>query len=565
MYGCSVVVEDKMAGERRIDHGRCLATLMLTTFWLVSVAAKPPHIILFLADDVGWNDVGFHNEVVFTPNIDAMATEGTVLNQSYVLPTCSPSRHALLTGRYPFRDGLQHLVFSDVHPKCVPLDLKLLPESLKEAGYSTHLVGKWHLGHCNKQCTPTNRGFDSFYGFYGGENNHLTHRRMGHKDFRDGEKTVQDKDGQYSAHLFTERAQEIVSSHNKEEPLFLFMSYGMAHYPVQAPEQYTERYSHIENEIRRKYLAMVTIMDESIGNISRTLQQNDLLKDALVIFMSDNGGQPKFAGNNYPLRGAKLTLWEGGTRSPTVISGGYVKQEGMVHDGLFHISDWYPTLMEAAGKPIDDSNMDGISQVDMIRFGGKSRRQEFVYNLDIHIDDFPPVAGYAAYRYGDYKLMMGYPGAGDLGGAAPWIRAPEQCQGDEAGEDKECIFHGMVHGDKPEELKANFRSKSADVSQNMKSLTVQLFNLKSDPEERHEISTEMPEMTSLLKEKMEHYMKEVAFPMMPRVVTDDSRFTDAGFHSSDWCSTEQLHQQRRESLSHLRKHPGLSKDTCGVV
>ncbi|XP_046571435.1 arylsulfatase B-like [Haliotis rubra] len=127
-----------------------------------------PNIVLILADDLGWNDIGYHNPDMKTPNIDRLATQGIKLNQSYTQSICTPTRSALMTGRYPFKTGMQHGVLFSTDNACLPTQHRLMSEDLRQHGYSTHLVGKWHLGFCKWACTPTYRGFDSFFGYYSG-------------------------------------------------------------------------------------------------------------------------------------------------------------------------------------------------------------------------------------------------------------------------------------------------------------------------------------------------------------------------------------------------------------
>jgi len=235
-------------------------------------ASKPPHILFLLADDLGWSDVGFHGSKIKTPNIDKLASEGVILDNYYVLPICTPTRSALMTGMYPIHTGLQHLVLLATSPYGLPLNITTLPQKLKESGYATHMVGKWHLGYNKWEYTPTYRGFDTFYGYYNGQEDHYTHKVLDILDFRDNKEPVRNLNGKFGTFTHAERAEKIIKSHNSSTPLFLYMAFQNVHVPLQAPQQYIDKYSFIEDENRRTYAGMVDIMDEAIGNITEAMK-----------------------------------------------------------------------------------------------------------------------------------------------------------------------------------------------------------------------------------------------------------------------------------------------------
>ena len=181
-----------------------VSTLLVVCLSLVepSHSTKPPHILLIVADDLGWRDVGFHGSLINTPNLDQLSGDGLTLDNYYVQPICTPTRSALMTGKYPIHTGLQHLVVFPTQPYGLSPNETILPKRLKQAGYQTHMVGKWHLGYFADPYLPTRRGFDSFFGFYNGWEDHLTHKVARITDFRDGDEIAKDYEGAYSTVVF---------------------------------------------------------------------------------------------------------------------------------------------------------------------------------------------------------------------------------------------------------------------------------------------------------------------------------------------------------------------------
>ncbi|CAH1245988.1 ARSB [Branchiostoma lanceolatum] len=337
-----------------------------------------PHIVFILADDYGWNDIGYHGSFIQTPNLDRLASEGVKLENYYVQPICSPSREQLMTGRYQIRYGLQHSVITDDRPHGLPLDEVTLPQKLKDNDYSTYLVGKWHLGFFRKEYLPSRRGFDKFYGFLTGGEDYWSHRRPNMYsqdaseyhglDLRDQDNPVLDQNGTYSTHLFARKATEIISQHDQDKPMFLYLSFQAVHAPLQAPDKYVERYRNLKNTAVQKYSAMVTAMDEAVGNVTIALRDNGLWDNTVLIFSTDNGAR-RSAGSNWPLRGWKNTLWEGGIRGVCFVTSELLEKKGTTSEALIHISDWFPTLVRLArGSTQDTKPLDGFDVWNSIRY-----------------------------------------------------------------------------------------------------------------------------------------------------------------------------------------------------
>jgi len=368
---------------------------------------QPPNIVYIITDDQGWKDVGYHGSDIKTPNIDKLAAEGARLEQYYAQPMCTPTRAALMTGRYPFRYGLQTAVIPQGGTYGVALDEYMLPQMLKDAGYATAMSGKWHLGQAKIDFWPHKRGFDSFYGAILGEINHYTHKAdNGTSDwFRNGKPI---KEEGYDNILFGREAVRVIKKHDGKKPLFLYLAFTAPHTPFQAPKEYIDRYSHIADESRRKYAAMISVVDDEIGKVVAALEKRGMRDNTLIVFQSDNGGvvNAMFAGesavkgklpaDNGPFREGKGTTYEGGTRVAALLNLPGKIKPGVV-DGMVHVTDMFATLASVAGtSPTKSKPLDGMDMWPTITEGKPSPRNEVVYNIE-------PMA--AAVRQGDWKLV----------------------------------------------------------------------------------------------------------------------------------------------------------------
>ncbi|XP_046566773.1 arylsulfatase J-like [Haliotis rubra] len=477
-----------------------VATVVLIFLYLHGSQAASPHIVFIVADDLGWNDVGFRNPQVLTPHLDKLAKAGVILNSTYVQPVCSPSRNCFMTGYFPYHTGLQDGVISPTSPGFVPIKFTFLPQKLKELGYSTHAVGKWHLGFCNAKYTPTNRGFDTFVGYYMGAEDYYKHSRtydgyFGY-DLRFNTTVYKEPVGKYSTHVFAERAIDIIKSHDKNTPLYLYLPYQAVHEPLEVPPEYENLYNNIHNLTRRTYCGMISALDEAVANITNALEETGLIDNLLLVFTTDNGGPYWHSANNLPLRGAKATLWEGGTKGTGFIySKTLLKKTGYLNTGMMHAVDWYPTLVELAGGKNTDPNMDGVSQYDMLINGGPSKRNEFVYNIYDKSNS-------SAIRYGDLKLMRGSPGSHN-----DWDPLPT------SGESSDVP---------PHENRDKFPP-------------YMLYNITSDPTEHFDLSAKYPELVTMMKQRLENWEKTRVPANHPPADPKSNPDLYGGNWSPGWC------------------------------
>src|SRR5687767_5102460 len=292
-----------------INRVRCIFALF---YCLTVVAAERPNFIVIIADDLGSGDVGWRGGEIKTPNLDKLAMAGARLEQFYVQPVCTPTRAALLTGRYPMRHGLQVGVVRPWAQYGLPLDERTLPQALKEAGYETAICGKWHLGHFRPEYLPTRRGFDHQYGHYNGAIDYFKHERDGGLDWHRDDQALREEG--YSTALVAAEAAKLVREHDPSgRPLFLYVPFNAVHGPHQVPEKYKRPYGDLP-EPRRTYAGMCAAMDEGIGAILAALDEKKLRSSTLIFFASDNGGpSPGKVTSNGPFRAGKGTLYEGGT------------------------------------------------------------------------------------------------------------------------------------------------------------------------------------------------------------------------------------------------------------
>lgn len=376
---------------------------------LQAVAAKPD-IVFIIADDLGWADVAFHGGNAPTPHLDRLRREGVELMQHYVAPVCSPTRTGLMTGRCWSRFG----VTTPQNNRALPRDTITLPRALKTAGYDTCLAGKWHLGSLPED-GPNHFGFDHSYGSLAGGVSPWNHR------YKEGpfsitwhrnEKLIEEEG--HVTDLIADEATKWIESRG-DAPFFLYAPFTAVHLPLKEPAKWVARVpAAITGDVARHYAASVMHLDDAVGRIVTALEKKGRLENTLLVFTSDNGGNTtenndlhypddhcpngKLTGSNQPLRGQKASVYEGGTRVPTLLSWP-AKLEPGTFNGVAQITDWMPTLCAITGAtPAQDLKWDGINLWPQLS-GNEPVKPRAIYTTG-------PGFKARAVRDGDWKLIV---------------------------------------------------------------------------------------------------------------------------------------------------------------
>ena len=392
--------------------------------------ARPPHVVFLLADDLGWNNVGWHSNITLTPHLDALADGGIRLGQHYAQRWCAPSRAALMTGRYPYNTGMMNYGHGQPKDKyreelsAVPTAFPMLPAMLKHAPvpYATHHVGKWHLGFFSHAHTPHGRGFDSSFGFMLGDSRHdnrssqVTHTcGLPVTDLFNTSHIANDtayyRNNEYSSYMYANEARRIIAAHDADAaPLFLYMAFQNTHAPYQSPQCYRDRYPALpKGESQRCFNAMASALDDAVGAIVRALHEANMYDNCVIIFTSDNGG-PARRGNNMPLRGAKFSVFEGGMRTAAVVHSPLLPAATThtTSDALIHLSDWYATILALAGvDPAVVANASGPVPPDAFNIWPALADPAVASPRTMIVHEYDDVQGIYAVRSGAYKLMWG--------------------------------------------------------------------------------------------------------------------------------------------------------------
>ncbi|CAH1780340.1 unnamed protein product [Owenia fusiformis] len=473
--------------------------------------ALKPHIVLIIADALGYNDIGFRNSKFLTPILDELSKEGIRLDNYYVDAMPTAFRASLMTGRYQPNTGAMSIIpVATEH--CIPHRDLNLPERLQNAGYSTYFIGKWHMGYSKPSCLPRSRGFDYFYGSYTGEwKDHFNHilegcvrkgnattigkayclyrgrkirdcaGRCWSKDFHysgidlnENEAPVLDSYGEFGADLLTKKATETIENHNHERRMFMTIAYDTK--SPDATGEYRNKITQIpdgklgvENIPRKNVAAMVNAIDTGVGKIIQKLKETGMWEDTVLLFTNDRGGHTK-SNNNWPLRGSAFNFFEGGIRGIGIVAGPVTKKAKMYNNSnsqLYHVADWYKTFLDLAGANVGDSGADSHDIWSSISLDTTSPRDEILHSMNpvmpklgepLYRDTFDSSI-HSVLRMGDYKLFTGR--TFSIGGFTGWM-AP-------------------VEYPELETIEPDLNDTS----------NVHLYNIKSDPLEKNDLSTKL--------------------------------------------------------------------------
>ena len=448
-----------------------LLILSLGAPLLFAAEQTRPNIVFILADDLGHADVGFSGPDIKTPNIDKLRVAGAELESFYTLPVCTPSRCALMTGRYPIRYGRQYNVLRPNSKVGLSLDERLLPQGLREAGYATVHVGKWHLGEFDRAYWPMQRGFDHTYGV-AAHQKRVTHK-VSSGDLQRDEKPCADEG--WLPDLHTKEAVRHIEQRDPARPLFLYVAYNFPHTPLECPPEYSKPYAHLGAN-RSVYAGMVAQMDAGIGRIVAAVEKAGMRGNTLFVFASDNGGLTVKGdiARNTPFRAGKGSLYEGGVRVVACVAwDGHIPAGSTVKAPL-HMVDWYPTLLGLAGASLKQKlPLDGRDAWPAIAQGKPSPHDVILLNT---------VGREGAVRAGDWKLVRN--GKADDDGEG---------QGDGAGQ-------------KSRAEKRQDRAAAPDKHE--------LFNLARDVSETNNLAAAEPEKVKELRARLDVFAAEAVPPIL---------------------------------------------------
>ncbi|MEC3905715.1 sulfatase-like hydrolase/transferase [Tamlana sp. 2201CG12-4] len=464
---------------------------------------KKPNFIIVLVDDMGWGDVGYQGaDDMLTPNIDKLASEGTQFSQGYVTcSVCGPSRTSLLSGRYSDEIGIWGN-FGKNAKDGFPADEKMISDYVKQAGYTTGAIGKWHMGYAKDEFKPENRNWDYFYGFYIGGHDYFNaaksydHKKANEWPIQRNSDIVDYNKGDYLTDKFNEEAVDFIDK-NSDKPFLLYVAYNAVHYPWSVPDNYLERVDK-ERDIKLKYrriLAGMTLaIDDGVGAMMNKLKEKNIDDNTVIIFLSDNGSPKGIAGHykhNYGetamsstggLKGFKGDTYEGGIRVPFIMKWPGKTTPGQVYDKPVISIDILPTIAENIGVSTKEDHLSGVNLLPYIQGTKKERPHEVLYWT--YQDDY-------AIRDGDWKLTWN-----------------DQ-------ELNENMLTIKEHGEK--------------VPGAPKSVETRLFNLAEDPYEKHNLKDKYPEIAKRLQEKYNTWGAAMPLngkPLFKQPYTRTKKFTN---------------------------------------
>jgi arylsulfatase A-like enzyme len=376
-----------------------LSVVLLPSFGGGAEPARKPNVVLILTDDMGYADLGCYGcKDIRTPHVDKLVAQGVRLTNFYSNgPVCTPTRAALMTGRWQQRVGLEWAIGPGVKEPGLPVKEVSLPRLLKDAGYATGLCGKWHLGY-KREFGPNAHGFDEFYGLLSGNVDHYSHKENnGELDWYEDGKAVEVNG--YSTDLITEKAVDFIGR-KANGPFFLYLAYNAVHWPFQPPGR-PDDVRGKENWFagnRRDYARMTEAVDDGVGKVLAALQRAGLTEDTLVIFTNDNGGER--LSDNGPLFHHKGTVWEGGIRVPCVIRFPNRLPAGKVSDQPGITMDLTATVLAACGvQPPAERRPDGIDLLPTLSGKAPAAERTFFWRIDRR------ERVQRAVRHGDWKYV----------------------------------------------------------------------------------------------------------------------------------------------------------------
>lgn len=415
-----------------------------------------PHVVVIVADDLGWGEVGYHGGAVPTPNIDRLAGEGVALERMYAQPVCSATRAALLTGRDPIRYGMARAVITPWRDFGLPPEVETLAEVLPERKYRHRAAfGKWHLGHLRRRWHPLHQGFTLFRGHYNGAIDHFSHTRDSELDWHADFEPVRQEG--YATRLEAAAAARFLAGAKHSERLFCYVGLSAAHAPFQAPSETLERFAHLAEPdgsigVRQARAAMIAEIDDAVGVVLEALERGGIADGTLVWFVGDNGAGPEQPGANAPWRGHKGTLYEGALRVPAIVRWRELVAGGRRENAPLSVTDVFATTLEGLWPgqfPTD--GLDGRSLIDVLRGRGEVAPRE----LGFYDGQEGPELEQLAIRTPEWKLI---------------VRGPDLTRGGP----------GTQH-------------------------TLELFAIEEDPEERRDVAAEHPEVVRELAERARAY------------------------------------------------------------
>lgn len=382
--------------------------------------AKQPNIILFVTDDQGYGDLSCMGSTdVCTPNLDNLAARGVRYTSYYAAsPVCSPSRVGLLTGTHPYRTGVRAILGGMKTAEGINPGTTTIASALKELGYDTAMVGKWHLGAV-PESRPTHMGFDSFTGWLSGVNDYFSHIHYTeancfpgvapHLDMWENDERTHKHAGHYSTELFTEKALDFVRAHaDSEKPFFLYVAYNAPHYPMHAPYKYLSRFDKRLPWDRAIMAAMLSAVDDGVGEIVNELKRQGIFENTIIHFQSDNCPSREarcwmderkdfyYGGSTGGLKGHKFSLFEGGIRVPGITCWPDKIPGGQIVDTPISALDFFPTVYKAAGGDVDKLNSDGCDILPVLADGAPNPHEYMFWEMGMQ----------TAVRKGNYKLVI---------------------------------------------------------------------------------------------------------------------------------------------------------------